>query len=106
MIRYSRYVEPDLPQRAVPKSPSRKPRTVVVPPVQAATEPAPTSLTADMPQQAVENLVPGVEQRELTAPDNPPLKAKKTKPAMRKPKIQPDDSSTAKVLPLLAAFEV
>lgn len=107
MIRYSRYVEPDIPQqRAVPKSPSPKPRTVVVPQVQAATEPEPVSLDTHILQPADETLLPSVAQLELTAPDSPPPKARKGKPPVRKPKILPADSSTAPALPLLAAFEV
>jgi hypothetical protein len=107
MIRYSRYIEPDVPQqRAVPKSPSPKPRTVVVPPVQAATVSAPTSLKTDIPQRAVETLLTGVEQLELTALDSPPSKGKKGKPAPRKPKMPPVDSTTAPALPLLTQFEI
>jgi hypothetical protein len=104
MIRYSRFVEPDVSeQRAVPKSPV--PRTVIVPPLQAAVALAPTPLKADILQPVDETLLPGVEQLDLTAPDNPPPKAKKGKSVMRKPKMPPADSSTAPALPLLAQFE-
>ena len=107
MIRYSRYVEPDVPQqRAVPKSPSPKPRTVVVSTGHAATEPAPTSLNTDRLHSAAETLSPGVEQLELTAPNGPPSKARKSKSSVRRPKTQPVDSRMAPVLPLLTGIEV
>ena len=68
MIRYSRFVEPEVPlQRVAPRSPSPKPRTIDVPQVQSATEPAPTSLHTDMLLPAIGTLLAGVEQLELTA---------------------------------------
>lgn len=107
MIRYSRYVEPDAPQqRTVPKSSSPKPRTIVVPQVQAATEPAPRTLDTNITPPTDATLLPGVEQLELTAPDNPPAKARKSRPVICKSKTQTADSSTAPALPLLTAFEV
>jgi len=107
MIRYSRYVEPDVPQqRAAPISPSPKPRTVVVSTEHAATEPAPTSLNTDWLDPAAETLSPRVEQLELTAPEGPPPKAKKSKSHVRRPKTQPADSATTPALPLLTGIEV
>lgn len=107
MIRYSRYVEPAVPQqRAVPKSPSPKPRTVVVSTEHAATEPAPTSPNTDRLHSAAVTLSPGVEQLELTAPDGPPSKARKSKSSVRRPKTQPADDGTAPAFPLLTGIEV
>jgi len=77
MIRYFRYVEPEVPQeRVAPKSPSN------------------------------ETLLAGVGHLELTAPDGPLRKAKKGKAALRKPKVPTTDGSTAPALPLLTGFEV
>ncbi|WP_426232343.1 hypothetical protein [Pararhizobium sp. DWP3-4] len=71
----------------------------------AATEPAPTSLNTDKVQSAAETLSPGVEHLELTAPDGPPSKARKSKSSGRRPKTQPADSGTAPALPLLTGIE-
>lgn len=106
MIRYSRFVEPEVPlQRVAPRSPSPKPRTIDVPQVQAATEPAPPSLDTDMLLPAIGTLLAGVEQLELTAPDSPLPKAKKGKPALRKPMVPPADGRAAPALPLLTGFD-
>jgi hypothetical protein len=107
MIRYFRYVEPEVPQeRIAPKSQSPKPRAVVVPQVQVATEPAPISFNTDMSLPTNETLLAGVEQLQLTAPVGPLRKAKKGKPAPRKPKVPTTDGSTGPALPLLTGFEV
>jgi hypothetical protein len=105
MIRYSRFVEPEVSdQRAAPKT--TKPRTVILPSLQAAAVLAPTALKPDVPQLADDALLPGVEGLELTARDNRPPKIKKGKSVMRKPKTPPADSGTAPALPLLAQFEI
>jgi len=105
MIRYSRHIEPDIPQqRTAAISLSLSPRNVIVPQLEAGTEQVPTSLEVDMRQSAEETLLLGVEQLELTAPNRPPPEARKSKSLIRKPKKQPVDSSMAPAMPLLTAL--